>query len=93
MEAKALRPLIRYPPSACRARVSGTGVPTRPDVVGSEKLPAMSLPSCTTILASRALVPTATRGLSMIGPTIEKCMLKASAVEGQPWANSSATSE
>ena len=66
--------------------MSGTGVPTRPDVVGSEKLPPMSLPSPTTILASRSLVACGTSGLSIIGPTTERCMLNDSAVEPQPWA-------
>ena len=42
-------------------------MPTRPEVVGSEKLPPMSLPSLTTILASRSLVARGTSGLSIIG--------------------------
>ena len=66
---------------------------TRPEVVGSEKLPPMSLPSPTTILASRSLVARGTSGLSIIGPTTERCMLNESAVEAQPWASSSAASD
>ena len=62
-------------------------------MVGSEKLPPMSLPSPTTILASRSLVACGTSGLSIIGPTTERCMLNDSAVEPQPWASSSAASD
>ena len=53
----------------------------------------MSFLSCTTMWASRFLVPLDTSGLSMSGPTIDRCMLNARAVEAQPWASSSAASE
>src|SRR4029453_11033205 len=46
----------------------------------------------TTIFASRSFVARGTSGLSIMGPTTERCMLNESAVEPQPCASSSAAS-
>jgi hypothetical protein len=53
-------------------------------VTGSEKLPAISLRSCTTRSAIRRLASAETSALCSNGMTTEACMLKASAVDGQP---------
>jgi hypothetical protein len=55
-------------------------------VTGSEKLPAIKQRSCTTIRAMRRLVSVVTAALANSGMTTEACMLKASAVVGQPLA-------
>jgi hypothetical protein len=84
-----LRPVTRYPPSTCRARAFSGRSPISDVVTGSEKLPAISLRCCTTSSAIFRLVSADTSALCNSGMTTEACMLKASAVDGQPWPSTS----
>ena len=89
IDANIFRPVTRYPPLCRRARAFSGRSPISDVVIGSEKLPAISLRSCTTSSAMRRLASIDTSALCNSGMTTEACMLKASAVDGQPWPSAS----